>query len=156
MSEKQKRMVGHGAVVMFIGMLAGFGLVASLIGGMELIPGSIIEFKIPGDAAAWARAHVGGMFNGLFVMVVALLIPALNMGEKPAGQLHWMLIGTGYANTVFYWAALLAPNRALTFADNVHGASNLWAIVGLLPALVFAVIALIAVSILMRAAFAKG
>jgi hypothetical protein len=67
-----------------------------------------------------------------------------------------MLIGTGYANTVFYWAALLAPNRALTFADNVHGPSNLWAIVGLLPALVFAVIALIAVGILMRAAFARG
>ncbi len=156
MQSKQKAMVGHGAVVMFIGMVAGFGLLSSLIGGMELIPGSIISFSIPGDAGAWARAHVGGMFNGVFIMVVALLIATMKIADKPAGQLHWMLIGTGYANTIFYWAALVAPNRALTVADNVHGESNVWAIVGLLPALVFAIVSLVAVFILIRQAFAKS
>lgn len=156
MQSKQKTMVGHGAVVMFIGLVAGFGLLSSLIGGMELIPGSIISFSIPGDAGAWARAHVGGMFNGVFVMVVALLIATMKIADKPAGQLHWMLIGTGYANTIFYWAALVAPNRALTVADNVHGESNLWAIVGFVPALVFAIVALVAVFILIRQAFAKA
>jgi hypothetical protein len=156
MPQKQKRMVGHGAIIMFIGMLAGFGLLSSLIGGLELIPGSIIEFSIPGDSGSWARAHMGGMFNGVFIMLVALLILAMKIADKPAGQLYWMLIGTGYANTIFYWAALLAPNRALTFADNVHGESNLWAIVGLLPALVFAIVSLVAVFILIRQAFAKN
>lgn len=41
-------------------------------------------------------------------------------------------------------------------ADNVHGESNIWAIIGLLPALVFAIVSLVAVYILIRQAFAKA
>lgn len=155
MQVQQKRMVGHGAIVMFIGMLAGFGLLVSLIGGMELIPGSIIEFGIPGAADAWVRAHIGGMMNGLFIMLVAVLVAVMALPEKLGRQLFWMLVGTGYANTVFYWAALMAPNRALTFADNRFGESNLWSIIGLVPALVFAIVSMVAVALLIRGIFSS-
>lgn len=152
----QKKMIAQGAAVMFVGMVAGFGLVMSLVGGMELIPGSIIQFTIPGSTDAWARTHVGGILNGMLIFVVAILIGGLGFADAAAGRLYWMLVGTGWANTIFYWAALFAPNRALTFADNKHGESNLAAIIGLAPALLFAVISLIAVFLLMRQAFAAA
>jgi hypothetical protein len=64
-----------------------------------------------------------------------------------------MLIGTGYANTAFYWGALFAPNHAVTFGDNRLGESNLAAVLGFTPALVFAIIAMIAMVIVIRSAF---
>lgn len=155
-SPLQKRMVGQGAAVMLVGMSAGIGLLISLLGGIELIPGSIIEFGIPGGADAWVRAHIGGMMNGFLIFIVALLIGPLGFAEAGARRLFWMLVGTGWANTIFYWAALFAPNRALSFADNRYGESNLASIIGLLPALAFAVISLIAIFILMRQAFASA
>ena len=155
-SPLQKRMVGQGAAVMLVGMSAGIGLLISLLGGVELIPGSIIEFGIPGGADAWVRAHIGGMMNGILIFIVALLIGPLGFAEAGAKRLYWMLVGTGWANTLFYWAALFAPNRALSFADNRFGESNLASIIGLLPALAFAVISLIAIFLLMRQAFASA
>jgi hypothetical protein len=155
-SQLQKRMVGQGAAVMLVGMSAGIGLLISLLGGIELIPGSIIEFGIPGDTGAWVRAHIGGMMNGILIFIVAILIGPLGFAEAGAKRMFWMLVGTGWANTLFYWAALFAPNRALSVADNRFGQSNLASIIGLVPALVFAVISLIAIFMLMRQAFASA
>jgi hypothetical protein len=149
-------MVGQGAAVMLVGMSAGIGLLISLLGGIELIPGSIIEFGIPGDSGAWVRAHIGGMMNGILIFIVAILIGPLGFAEAGARRMFWMLVGTGWANTLFYWAALFAPNRALSVADNRFGESNLASIIGLVPALVFAVISLIAIFMLMRQAFASA
>nr|AEO27340.1 hypothetical protein [Pseudomonas sp. 19-rlim] len=153
MNKKQRNMVGHGAIILLIGMLMGFGLLISLLGGLEFIPGSIVEFAIPGDPGAWARAHVGGMLNGILIILVAILIAMLNLSARLAYHLKWMLVGTGYANTLFYLAALLAPNRALSFADNRFGESNIFAVVGLLPALVFVVASVVAVSMLVYGVF---
>ncbi|MGH8516906.1 MAG: styrene-oxide isomerase StyC [Panacagrimonas sp.] len=152
----QKRMVGQGAAVMLVGMSAGIGLLISLLGGIELIPGSIIEFGIPGSTEAWVRAHIGGMMNGILIFIVALLIGPLGFADAGAKRMFWMLVGTGWANTLFYWAALFAPNRALSIADNRFGESNLASIIGLVPALAFAVISLVAIFILMRQAFASA
>jgi hypothetical protein len=152
----QKRMVGQGAAVMLVGMSAGIGLLISLLGGIELIPGSIIEFGIPGSADAWVRAHIGGMMNGILIFIVAILVGPLGFAEAGAKRMYWMLVGTGWANTLFYWAALFAPNRALSIADNRFGPSNLASIIGLLPALLFAVISLVAIFMLMRQAFASA
>lgn len=153
MNKQQRNMIGHGTIILLIGMLTGFGLLASLLGGMEFIPGSIIEFVIPGDPGAWARAHVGGMLNGMLIILVAILVVMLKLSARLAGHLYWMLVGTGYANTLFYLAALLAPNRALSFADNRFGESNIFAVVGLMPALVFVMVSIIAVSMLAYSTF---
>lgn len=154
MNAIQKGLIGHGALVLLVGMLAGIGLLISLLGGLELIPGSIVEFPIFGGSDSWVRAHLGGMLNGILMIVVALVLIPLEFTEPAARRLAWMLIGTGWANTVFYWAAFFAPNRALSFGDNRIGESNLAAIVGLAPALLFAVISLIAIGMVARQAFA--
>lgn len=152
----QKRMIGHGALVILIGMFAGLGLLVSLVGGLELIPGSIIEFSIPGNTDAWVRAHVGGMLNGMLVILIAGVMGGLGFVDAAARRIYWMLVGAAWAFTLFYWAALLAPNRALTFADNRWGESNLAAVIGLVPALVFTIIDLIAVFLVVRQAFASA
>ena len=121
-----------------------------------MFPGTIIEFEFPGETSAWARAHTGGILNGIFVMAIALVIHAMGLAGKTASRLSWMLIGTGYANTAFYWGALFAPNHAVTFGDNRLGESNLAAVLGFTPALVFAVIAMIAMAMLVKAGFAKS
>ena len=153
MDRRQRRMVGHGAIVTLIALLAGFGLLIRLVGGFELLPGYILEFRIPGNSEAWARAHAGGLLNGLLVFAGALLIHALRLPERTAFHLAWMFVGTGYANTVFYWGGLLAPTRALTFGDNRFGETNIAGVIGLVPAFVFAFVAMAAMLILIRHAF---
>lgn len=156
MPQQQRRMIGHGAIVMLIGLIAGFGLAMELVGGFEVFPGTILGFDLPSDSRAWARAHVGGMMNGLLVMVGALLIWGLQVPARAASQLFWMLVGTGYANTVFYWGGLFAgSHRALTFGDNPLGDTSVMGVIGLLPAFVFAFVAMIAMIILARHAFAE-
>lgn len=153
MGKLHRSMFGHGLIVLLVGMLIGFGLLSSLLGGMEILPGSIVEFTIVGDPGAWARAHVGGMLNGMLIIVVAMMMVVLRLPSRIAVHLHWMLVGTGYANTVFYLAALMAPNRALSFADNRFGESNIYSLVGLMPALIFVLASIVAVSILIYAVF---
>ena len=153
MKTQQRRMVAHGAVIILIALASGFGLVMSLIGGFEIFPGTILSFEIPGDARAWARSHVGGILNGLLVIAGALVTHAMALPQQMASRLYWMLVGTGYANTVFYWGALFAPTRALTFGDNRLGETNLAGIIGFAPALIFAFITMIAMVMLIRHGF---
>lgn len=138
----QKRIIGHAFLILIVALCAGLGLTASLLGGIEVVPGRISEFTIPGTSAAWARTHVGGILNALMVLGVALVLPGLGFADAKARRLGWMVIGTGWANTVFYWGAIFAPNRALSFADNRWGPANIASVIGLLPALVFAVVML--------------
>lgn len=156
MNAKQRRMVGHASIIMLIALTAGFGLTAALLNGFEFIPGIITQFAIFGEADAWARAHVGGMLNAIMIIAVAAAIAQMKVPDALTNKLFWMFVGTGYANTIFYWGALLAPNRAISFADNPHGESNIFSIIGLLPALIFAIVVMIGFYMIMREAFASA
>lgn len=46
----QRVMIGNGILILFMGLVAGLGLWTFLVGGFELIPGSIIQFPVPGSA----------------------------------------------------------------------------------------------------------
>jgi hypothetical protein len=146
-------MIGHGSVVTVFGLLAGFGLLMSLIGGFEVFPSTILEFELPADPRAWARWHAGGLMNGLLVIAGALAIHAMEIPDRLAARLYWMLVGTGYANTIFYIGGILSPSRALTIGDNRLGESNLAGVLGLLPAFVFAFITTAAMIMIAMEAF---
>ena len=155
MKTQQRRMIGHGAIVVLIALFAGICLVMKLIGGFEVFPGHIVKFEIPGTTSAWVRTHTGGLMNGLLVIVGALAIHAMDLPDKPASRLRWMLIGTGYANTAFYWGGLFAPSHAVTAGDNRLGETNLAGVLGFVPALVFMFITIAAMVILIRQGFSK-
>lgn len=149
----QKKMIGHAALILLVAMCAGVGLLISSIGAVELIPGKLIALDIPGNPGAWARTHVGGILNALLIFVIALLVPGLGFSQ-PAGKfLGGIMIGTGWANTLFYWAAMFAPNRALSFASNRFGSANLATVIGLAPALLFVVLSIVAVAMIAWNAF---
>ena len=155
MNPRIRNMIGHSAIVIFIALLAGWGLAMSLIGGFEIFPGNILFFAIPGDSSAWARAHTGGLLNGLLVLAFAWVLSILDLNERKAFHIWWMILGTAYANTIFYWAGILAPNRAITAGSNRLGEASFAGVVGFLPAAVFALVLMVAMVTVARGAFSK-
>jgi hypothetical protein len=151
----QRSMIGHAMLILLIGMLAGIGLLMSLIGGLEILPGKLLSINLPGTSDAWVRIHLGQMLNAFLIVLVALLLPLLGFGEKSGRRIGWLIVVTGWANTVFYWAALFAPNRSLTFGDNRLGTANLASTIGLVPALLFAVVSIGVVAVLAVRAFQR-
>ena len=111
--------------------------------------------EIPGDSSAWARAHTGGLLNGLLVLAFAWVVSTLDLAERKSFHIWWMIVGTAYANTIFYWAGILAPNRAITAGSNRLGEASLAGVIGFLPAAVFALVLMVAMIIIARAAFSK-
>ena len=156
MNPRIRNMIGHSAIVIFIALLAGWGLAMSLIGGVEIFPGNILFFVIPGDSSAWARAHTGGLLNGLLILAFAWALSTLDLSERKAFHIWWMIVGTAYANTIFYWAGIMAPNRAITAGSNRLGEASFAGVVGFLPAAVFALVLMLAMVIVARAAFSKN
>ena len=151
----QRRMTGHAALILFVAMCAGIGLLVSAVGGIELIPGNIVALDVPGNTAGWVRAHIGGILNALLLFVIALIVPGLEFSRPAANLIGKIMTGTAWANTLFYWAALFAPNRALTFGSNRFGNANLASWLGLAPALLFTVVSMITVAAIARQAFKK-
>lgn len=149
----QRQMIGHGMLILLIGLLAGAGLLISLIGGLEVWVGKIVPIQIPGSSDAWVRLHLGEMLNAFFIILIALVLPVIRFDARRARRISWMVVGTGWANTIFYIAALFAPNRALTFGDNRFGEGNIASVIGALPPGIFAIVAVIAVSSLIHQAF---
>ena len=96
MGSPYRAMIGHGLAIVFIGLLLGIGLLASLIGGLEPVPGNIVAFQLPGTPAAWARAHVGSLLNGVLIVVAALAAHHVGLAEKTRRRVTWMLLVTGY------------------------------------------------------------
>ena len=107
-----------------------------------------MPLHVPGSTDAWVRTHLGGMLNAFLIMLAALAMPVVGFDVPGGRRLGWMFVGTGWANTVFYWAAMFAPNRALSFADNRFGSSNLFTVIGLAPALLFTLVSIVAVVLL--------
>ena len=57
---------------------------------------------------------------------------------------------------MFYWFGMIAANRALTFGDNRFGPSDWAGVLGLIPALVFAFVSMVAMVIIIRHAWSAG
>jgi styrene-oxide isomerase len=140
MQRLQKLMIGNALLVILAAMLAGFMLGFGLIGGLELLPGKIVEMPYYGTTEGWARAHSGGVTNGLLIIGVALAMPLIPLGAGMQKLTAYGFIYIGWANTVFYWFGNAAANRALSFGDNPLGPTNLAGAVGFGAALVGAIL----------------
>ena len=151
----QRRMIGHGMLILLIGLLAGIGLLVSLIGGIEAWPGKLFPIGLPGDTSSWVRFHIGQLLNAFLIVLVALMLPVLGFDARGGQRIGWFTVCVGWANTLFYAAALFAPNRALTFGDNRLGNANLASLIGLAPVLVFAIVSVFVVVVLTRQAFRR-
>lgn len=140
MQRLQKLMIGNALLVMLAAMLAGFMLGFGLIGGLEVLPGKIVEMPYYGTAEGWARAHSGGITNGLMIIGVALAMPLIPLSAGMQKLTAYGFIYIGWANTAFYWFGNASANRALSFGDNPLGATNVAGAVGFGAALLGALL----------------
>jgi len=148
MERLQRIMIGNGLLVILAAMFAGFMLMFSLLGGMEVWPGQIIPLTVYGTDEGWVRAHSGGAMNGILVMVVGLALPSLRLTPLMQRLTAYGFIFVAWSFTIFYWLGNAAGNRALTLGDNQLGEADLAGLIGFLPALpsVFIVVFLLAIA----------
>lgn len=140
MQRIQKLITANALLVILAAMFAGFMLGFSLTGGLEVYPGKIIEIPWYGTTEGWARAHTGGVLNGLLMIGVALSLPLVPLSAGMQRVTAYGFIFVGWANTAFYWFGNAAGSRALSFGDNPLGASNLLGVIGYGAALVGAIL----------------
>ena len=138
MPRLQKIMIANALLVILAAMLAGFMLGFSLTGGLEVFPGVLLEVPAYGSADGWARAHTGGVLNGLLLIAIALCLPLLALQERHQKITAYGLVAVAWANTVFYWLGNAAGSRALSFADNTLGGTNVFGMIGYGAALIAA------------------
>lgn len=146
--EVQKQWFGHGVLMICVALLGGVGLWMFLIGGFEVVPGYILHFQLPGTADGWRRMHTGPVLNGLMVIGIALVLPALGFAEKKAKILGWLIVADGWGNCIFYFFGNLAQNHGLSFGPNRLGPESIYGILALAPAYLFGAIAIIVLAII--------
>ncbi|WP_028082031.1 styrene-oxide isomerase StyC [Solimonas soli] len=151
----QRRMSGHGILMIFSTLLFGVFLWMNLIGGFELIPGYIIHFQIPGTPEGWARAHVGPALNGMMVIAVAFVLPMLDFTQRTANRLAFIIVADGWSNVCFYFFSNFTANRGLSFGPNQLGDNNIFSVLALGPAYLFGVLALVALFVIGRQALKR-
>jgi len=120
------RVIGHAMAVLLLGLVAGLGLVFSLLDAVTLWPLPVWEVSIPGSTRGWQAAHVGGILNGVMIAVGALLMNYLDVTGRKRQWVGWGLIITGWANTVFYWAGNFAANRGLSVDATPYGEGDVF------------------------------
>ena len=125
MSAYQKQLLGHAMFVLVIGLLAGFMLAFSLIGGLEILPTLFVDISVFGTTDGWVRAHTGGITNALLMVAFAFAIPQCGLEDSRAALYAKGIIFAGWANTAFYWFGNASGSRALSFTDNML-ANQIW------------------------------
>ena len=104
----RERLILHGAIVLFVGLLMGFPAVAG-----------VGESGFDG----WRDAHHGLLLTGLWILVMATVLPALVLERRETVGLVVSLLSTGYG---FMVAMIL---EAFTGARAVEPAGSLPALI---------------------------
>ena len=82
------RLVFHGAVVVMLGLLAGFPHAFVLTG------------QIAGEERAWRMAHLEGLLNGMLMLGAAAVAGSIVLSPRQWTWLFWSLVAAGYGNVV--------------------------------------------------------
>ena len=90
-----RRVIFHGAVVVLLGLAAGFPFAFVILGTMA------------GDQRAWRMAHLEGVLNGVVMFAVTAVSGRLALSGGLQTLLAWCLVVTGYGNVV---ASILAAS----------------------------------------------
>jgi hypothetical protein len=113
---------------------------------VSLVRSNLFGQNAPAIAAAeaayeqmWAQ-DVTAMAGYHSSTSAAVAQPATGLPAKRASRLGWIVVADGWANVLFYFAANLTKNRALSFGRNKHGEANIWSTIGLAPAYLFGVL----------------
>ncbi len=114
MHGERMRVVFHGAVILFVGLLCGF---------------AVVPEEEP--ARLWHTAHESLILIGTLLLAISSVMPVLVLERREARGLRWSLLATGYGFMVALILQALTgvhafgPSRALVpmiaFAGNAVG-----------------------------------
>lgn len=99
-----RKMIFHGAAVMWLGLMAGFPFGLVIMGRME------------GDVRAWHMAHMEGIVNGLLAIAAAAALKHLSIDERRAPIYAWSFIVAAWTNIVASIIAAIVHQRGLELA----------------------------------------
>jgi len=99
-----RRMIFHGAAVMWIGLMAGFPFGFVIMGRME------------GELRAWHMAHMEGILNGLLTLAAAAVLKYLSIDERRVPLYAWSFIVAAWTNIVASVIAAIVRQRGLELA----------------------------------------
>ena len=129
-------LIGNGAIVFLIAMLAGFYYAIAILDGTEL-------------ENAFRVAHSGTMAQGLLLIAMGSGLNYLNFKYSTKRIISWLLIITAWGNTIGCNVAAFSGSRGLTYLDTAHGFglvnkfiffSFMVAVITILVALIFIII----------------
>jgi cytochrome b subunit of formate dehydrogenase len=83
-----KYLILHGVIILLIGLLSGL-----------IYWQTIIRNKRPEVIRGWRVAHMFLAIEGMFIIIVGLLIPHLALGDLALRLLAWIVISSGYGFT---------------------------------------------------------
>ena len=110
--EVRRWLIGHGALIIFIGGAIGFGFLFFLIGRIELWPFPWSwDVQLPGTYDAWRMAHMEGIVNGALLWLAAAVLPFL-----PLDSLWKRRSGIGMI--VVAWTFVIASLMDPLFANS--------------------------------------
>lgn len=108
----QHSLIGHGALLLFVAGVLGFGFLFFLIGKIALwpIPWEI-DYQLPGTYDAWRMAHMEGIANGLLLWLTAAVLPLMPFQARGKKRL-------GYAMMLITWTIVIASALDPIFPDS--------------------------------------
>lgn len=136
-------LVVNGAIMILIGLAAGFPFAFEVLQRFELWPlPFVIPFDPPGDVRAWRMAHLEGILNGIFLFVVAGLASHVRLSPRGTAWVFWGLLVMGWGNVIASTLSPIFDARGLTFGGFWNSISYFLFVAGIFGA-VAALIALI-------------
>ena len=117
-NKMQRLMALHGALVLFIGFIAG-GMIAAVYTG-----------SVAGSTQGWTLAHMEGVTNSLVLFAIAGVLPSVVSSITIQSWIAWPLIVMAYCNTVFGWMRAVAGAEGYVFNDSL--ANNVMTAAGML------------------------
>ncbi|MCC6849668.1 MAG: hypothetical protein IT294_14285 [Deltaproteobacteria bacterium] len=87
-SRIRARLVFHGAVVVLLGLFAGFPHAFVLTG------------QIAGEERAWRMAHLEGLLNGMLTMLAGAAGGSIVLSARQQRWLFWSFAAAAYGNVV--------------------------------------------------------
>lgn len=127
LKKSQRLLIGHGALVLLVGFVMGFGFLFFLLGEIRLWPFPwIIEYPLPGTYDAWRMAHTEGIANGFMLWIMAAVLPAMSSLIERVYRLAWGMVVVAWTIVLASCLDPLLPNaRGLAFTAESSLASDI-------------------------------
>lgn len=144
------RLIKHGLAAMLVGLIGGFLLAFSMIGGMSLSPVPMfLQFELPGSASGWRILHVGTLMNGIMGLVIGLVMRTVNISDSRSRLILWGMAIAIWGNFCFYIFGMFAPNHGLSIEANRLGEATIYGVLAYVPAIIGAVTSIWAIAVLL-------